>query len=200
MRSDHHSPVPTTGLVGRRVWILIVPLLAAGCASQRLVTAPTQAARPSLVVAAASPTKAIETRFEVRGYREATNPQVRHEAHAVYRSTRVPVVAGDELVTVPRISYPLPGYTPLPASEELAAELATQKSITAEMRAIQTSMVDTERRVQSQYATLVRESAEALKVRDQLEVERAHARAPVPAATSAAPAVAPAGGTAEVKW
>jgi|GEM_PF-1220253 len=200
MRSDHHSQVPTTGIVSRRVLILIVPLLASGCASQRLATAPTQTAQPSLVVAAASPTKAVETRYEVRGYCEATNPQVRHEAHAVYRSTRVPVAAGDELATAPRNAYPMPSYTPLPVSDELAAELATQRSITADMRAIQSSMVETERRVQSQYATLVRESADALKLREQLEAERVRARAAVPAATNAAPVVAPAGGTAEVKW
>jgi hypothetical protein len=186
--------------MSRRVWILIVPLLAAGCASQRSVTAPTQATQQPLVVAAAFPTKAIETRYEVRGYREATNPQVRHEAHAVFRSTRVAVGAGDELATVPRGAYPMASYTPLPASDELAAELATQRSITAEMRAIQTSMVETERRVQSQYATLVRESAEALKVREQLEAERVRARTAVPAATSAAPVVAPTSATAEVKW
>jgi hypothetical protein len=200
MRSDHHSRVPTTGIVIRRVWIMIVPLLAAGCATQRSVTVPTQAAQQPPVVAAASPTKAIETRYEVRGYREATNPQVRHEAHAVYRSTRVPVATGDELSTVPRTAYPVASYTPLPASDELAAELATQRSITADIRTIRTSMVETERRVQSQYATLVRESAEALKVREQLEAERARARAAVPASTSAAPVAAPAGGTAEVKW
>jgi predicted outer membrane protein len=162
---------------------MIVPLLAAGCATQRSVTVPTQAAQQPPVVAAASPTKAIETRYEVRGYREATNPQVRHEAHAV-----------------PRTAYPVASYTPLPASDELAAELATQRSITADIRTIRTSMVETERRVQSQYATLVRESAEALKVREQLEAERARARAAVPASTSAAPVAAPAGGTAEVKW
>lgn len=180
--------------------ILIVPLLASGCASQRLVTAPTQTAQPSLLVAAASPTKAVETRYDVRGYREATNPQIRHETHAIYRSTRVPVAAGDELATVPRTTYPSVSYTPLPASDELAAELATQRSITADMRAIQSSMVETERRVRSQYAALVRESAEALKVREQLEAERSRARTPAPAATSAAPAVAPVVGAAEVKW
>ena len=187
-------------MVIRGVWIMVVPLLAAACATQRSVTVPTEAAQQPLVVVAASPTKAIETRYEVRSYREATNPQVRHEAHAIYRSTRVPVAAGDELATVPRAAYPRASYTPLPVSEELAAELGTQKSITADMRAIQASTVETERRVQSQYATLVRVSAEALKVREQLEAERARARVAVPAATSAAPVVAPAGGTAEVKW
>jgi hypothetical protein len=179
---------------------LIVPLLAAGCATQRSATLATQAAKQPLAVAAASPTKVVETRYEVRGYREPASPHVRHEAHAVYRSTRVPLASSDELTTVPREAYPTTSVTPLPASEELAAELATQKSITAEMRAIQTSMVETERRVQSQYASLVRESAEALKVREQLEAERARARAPVPPAPRVTPTVAPTGGTAEVKW
>lgn len=200
MRSDHYSRVPTTGLVSRGTWILIVPLLAAGCATQRFATLATQAATQPLAVAPVSVTKVVETRYEVRGYREPTNPHVRHEAHAVYRSTRVPHASSDELATVPREAYPDTSFTPLPANEELAAELATQKSITAEMRAMQTLIVETEGRVQSQYASLVRESAEALKVREQLEAERARARSAVQPATRAAPAVAPTGGTAEVKW
>jgi hypothetical protein len=200
MRSDHSSRVPATGLVSRGIWILIVPLLATGCATQRFATLATQAAKQPFAVAAASATKVVETRYEVRDYRERTNPQVRHEAHAVYRSTRVPLASGDELATVPREAYPDTSFTPLPASEELAAELATQKSITAEIRAMQTSMAEAERRVQSQYASLVRESAEALKVREQLEAERARTWAAATSATRATPAVAPTGGTSEVKW
>ena len=177
---------------------IVVTVLFIGCAAPHPVAVTTSASpQPT---GPASATKMVETRYEVRGYREATNPQIRHEAHAVYRSTRVPVAAGDELATIPRASYPMSSYTPLPASEELAMELAMQKSITAEMRIIQTSMVETERRVQSQYAKLVRESAEALKVREQLEAERARAQVEVPPAPSAASVVPPAGGTAEVKW
>ena len=177
---------------------IVVTVLFTGCAAPHPIAVTTSVSPQPAVTASA--TKMVETRYDVRGYREATNPQIRHEAHAVYRSTRVPVAAGDELATIPRASYPMSSYTPLPASEELAVELALQKSITAEMRIIQTSMVETERRVQSQYAKLVRESAEALKVREQLEAERARAQAEVPPAPSAAPVVTPAGGTAEVKW
>ena len=61
---------------------------------------------------------------------------------------------------------------PLLDLAELAAELATQKAITAELHALQSSMAETERRMQDQYAQLVRQSAETSKVRDELEAER----------------------------
>lgn len=181
----------------RKTLIFLMPLLAAGCATQRPVAV--QAPAPVLV-AAASPTKFVETRYDVRGYREAASPSIRHEAHAVYRRTRVPVTASDDLETVPRASYPPSSVAPLPASEELTAELATQRKITGDVRAMQTSMAEIEQRMQAQYALLVRQSAEALKVRDQLAAERSRVR-PVPAveAVPASPAATP-GGNADVKW
>ena len=177
--------------------IFLMPLLAVGCATQRPVAV--QAPAP-VAIAAVLPTKIVETRYDVRGYREAASPSIRHEAHAVYRRTRVPVTASDDLETVPRASYPPASVAPLPASEELTAELATQRNITGDLRAMQTSMAEIEQRMQAQYGVLVRQSAEALKVRDQLAAERSRVR-PVSAveAMPASPAAAP-GGNADVKW
>ena len=178
----------------RHVSILLMPLLVVGCATQRPIAVQ---APPPVLVAAVAPTKLVETRYDVRGYHEAANPAVRHEAHAVYRRTRVPLAASDELATVPRTAYAPASFAPLPASDELAAELTTQKKITGDLRAMQTSMAETEQRMQTQYAMLVRQSAEALKLREQLEAERGRARATPPAAVAVVPADAKA---AEVKW
>lgn len=177
--------------------ILLVPLLVSGCATQRPLALQTP---PPVMIAAVSPTKLVETRYDVRGYREAASPSVRHEEHAVYRRTRVPISASDDLETVPRASYPPASGAPLPASEELAAELATQKKITTELRTMQTSMVETEQKMQAQYALLIRQSAEALKLREQLEKERNRVRT-IPSGESAPVAPVPApSGSAEVRW
>src|SRR5450432_3463700 len=167
----------------RNILIFLMPLLAVGCATQRPVAV--QAPAP-VAIAAVSPTKIVETRYDVRGYREAASPSIRHEAHAVYRSTRVPITANGDLETVPRASYPPVSIAPLPASDELAAELATQRKITADVCAMQTSIAQIEQRMQAQFALLVRQSAEALKVRDQLAAE--HSRAPSQPAAEAVPA------------
>lgn len=181
----------------RTTSILLLPVLVAGCATQRPVAVQTP---PPVMIAVVSPTKLVETRYDVRDYRDAANPSLHHEAHAVYRRTRVPVAASDELETVPRASYAPASVTPLPASEELTAELASQKKITTELRAMQTSLAETERQMQAQYAVLVRQSAEALKLREQLEKERNRVRT-IPSGESVpiAPVAAPSGG-AEVKW
>jgi hypothetical protein len=144
----------------------------------------------------------VETRYEVRGYREMAAPDFRHAPHAIYRRTRVPATAPDESVrTVPRTSAPALMDSPLPASTELASEIATQKTITAELRALQTSIAETDRQMQAQYAVLVRQSAEVMKVRQQLETERQRVH-PAPAGASPVPASSSAeGATAvEVKW
>lgn len=184
-------------MIVRYIPILLMPLLAAGCVTQ--VPIARQTAAPELV-AAVSPTKLVETRYDVRGYREAANPAIRHEAHAVYRRTRVPVTASESLEAVPRDSYPPASVAPLPASEELTAELATQKKITTELRAVQTLMAETEQRMQAQYALLVRQSAEALKLREQLEAERNRVRAVPTAETAPATPAAVTSGNTEAKW
>ena len=181
----------------RNTLIFLMPLLAVGCATQRPVAVQSPA---PVAIAAVSPTKIVETRYEVRSYREAASPSLRHEAHAVYRRTRVPVTASDDLETVPRASYPPASVAPLPASEELTAELATQRKITGDVRAMQTSIAEIEQRMQAQYALLVRQSAEALKVRDQLAAERSRVRQVPPVeAMPATPATVP-GGNTDVKW
>lgn len=130
-----------------------------------------------VAMAAVSSTKLVETRYEVRGYREIATPAIRHEAHAVYRATRVPAhtgdVVGDSLETVPRTEFPPASYAPLPRSAELAAEVATQKEITEQLRTIQVAMAATEKQAQNQYGTLVSETAETIKLRHELEAERA---------------------------
>ena len=180
----------------RPIWIIFTPLLAAGCAMPPTVVQ----GPPPVMIAAVLPTKLVETRYDVRSYRDSANPSLRHEAHAVFRCTRVPITASDALETVPRTAYPPASVTPLPASAELDAELATQKKITAELRTTQTSVAEIEQKMQAQYAQLVRQSAEALRLREQLETEhrRIQDMATVesgPAAPAATPTTNPA-----VKW
>ena len=184
----------------RITFLFLTPLLIAGCAMQ-----PTGAQTPSptaapIVVAAVLPTKLVETRYDVRSYRDAANPSLRHEAHAIYRRTRVPLSTGDELANAPRSSFPPASVAPLPASEELSAELTTQCKITAELRAMQAALADAEKQMRAQYALLVRQSAETIQVREQLEAERARVRSALPVETAPD---APAGVTSasqEVKW
>lgn len=185
----------------RPFFLFVVPLLAAGCATQTPVAQKASPLRP-IALAMSPPTKLVETRYDVRSYREAANPSVRHEAHAVYRTTRVPITVNEELATVPRTAFSAASIAPLPASEELTAELATQRKITAEIRALQSSMADTEQKMQAQFALLVRQSAEAIKLREQLEAERRRVRASSGTETASVP-TAPAPTTNEspqVKW
>lgn len=176
----------------RSLLILLVPALVAGCATQRPVALQTPA---PVAIAAASPTKIVETRYEVRGYRDANDPSIRHEAHAVYRRTRVPDNTTADYQTVPSEVAPA-SIAPLPASDELKAELATQKAITADLRTMQASMAETERRMQAQYAQLVREGGEAMKLRMELEAERTHS----PAAGTSAPVATTTADGSEAKW
>jgi len=180
----------------RPTWILFTPLLAAGCAMPPTVVQ----GPPPVMIAAVLPTKRVETRYAVRSYREAANPSLRHEAHAVFRCTRVPITASDALETVPRTSYPPASVTPLPASAELTAELSTQKKLTAELRTAQTSVAEIEQKMQAQYAQLVRQSAEALRLREQLESE--HRRIQDMATVESAPTTSTVTPTSNpaVKW
>lgn len=138
------------------------------------------------MVTAVSPTKLAETRYEVRGYRDAANPALRHEGHTVFRRTRVPVEDLRSVETVPFISYAPPSIAPLPASDELTAELATQRRITRDVRALQETLKETQIRMQAEYAALVRQSADTLKLREQLEAERKRFRATTPVQVSPA--------------
>lgn len=180
----------------RTLCYILPAVLLTGCATKQPVAIQPP---PVTLAAAVVPTKAVETRYDVRGYREAANPSIRHEAHAVYRRTIVPANATEDMGTVPRTGYAPASHAPLSGDAELAAELATQKAITGELRAMQSSMAETERRMQAQYAQLVRQSAEAAKLREQLEAERGRLRSGVPPAASE-PVVANATAATEAKW
>lgn len=160
----------------RSYWTLLVAMGLAGCATHRPVTLANASApaEPSVVREAAS-THEVETRYDVRSYRDVNDPSVRHEAHAVYRSTRVPTRV-DSLATAPRGEFAPISYAPLPPSAELSAELAAQKQITADLHAIEARMAVIEQQAQGQYGTLVNQTAETVKLRQQLEAERARAR------------------------
>jgi hypothetical protein len=100
--------------------------------------------------------------------------------------------------TVPRTAFAPASYTPLPESTELNAEVAQQKAITAEMQAMQNEMAATQTKMQGQYAQLVKQSGDALRLRERLEVERNQARAN----TATADGVAANGDprTTQAKW
>jgi hypothetical protein len=154
------------------IWIFVLAGFA-GCASPKAVV--TQAT-PVPALPAHAERKAMETRYEVRGYREAGNAAIRHEPHAIYRRTLVPTNA-EASDTVPRTAFAPASVTPLPASEELNAELAKQKTITAEMLGMQREMADTQSKMQGQYALLVQQSNEAMRLRARMDAERARASA-----------------------
>lgn len=177
--------------------LLTLPFLAlVGCATHRPVAV---VVPPPPAIAAAMSTKVVETRYEVRGYREAANPSIRHEAHAIYRRTRVPLNADESGETVPRSAYAPASYAPLPAAAELNAELTNQKAITGELRGMKIAMAETQQRMETQYAQLVRQSAEAAKLREQLEAERNRLRngGPTPPPESV---VSNATASTEAKW
>ena len=179
----------------RSLWIFL-PLILVGC-----TTPPPPTATPlTRVIPVASPTKLVETGYAVRSYLDSANPAIWHEAHVVYRRTRVPASAGDDLVTISRTTYPPISFTPLSSSDELAAELATQKKITADLHAMQASVAETEQRLQAQYATLVRQSAEVLKVHEQLAAERSRTQGALPAATTATALADKTAGKTGAEW
>lgn len=182
--------------------VIFVACAAGGCATQRRTQIPATPVAANPIVREASPTRLVETRYDIRSYRDANDPGVRHEAHAIYRATRVPARA-ESLETTPRTAFAPASYTPLPQSAELSAELEAQRRITAELREIKARMAAIETQAQSQYGNLVNQTAESLKLRQQLLTERARVaeleaklreNKPAPAAPS--PTVA----AAEPKW
>jgi hypothetical protein len=147
----------------------------AGCATKTRIqptSAPT-AATP--VVREATPTRVVETRYEVRSYHDANDANVRHDAHAVYRSTRVPSRVG-ALDTAPRTAFAPVSHAPLPQSAELAAEVEAQRRLTAELREIKGRMAAIETQAQTQFGSLVNQTADSLKLRQQLLEERTRVR------------------------
>ena len=164
----------------RAFWLLF-PLLLAGCAGHpRAVRAPARVEPQATAAIPANPaTRLVETRYEVRAYHDAADPAVRHDAHAVYRATRVPVRPNgpaDTLATVPWETFQPATHVPLPQNAELRAELATQKQITSELRTIQSAMSTTQREAEQKFGEVVNQTAETIKLRRDLEAERTRVR------------------------
>jgi hypothetical protein len=161
----------------RGYWILITAMCVAGCASQRQAAMVRETSVPPAqpLVREVTATRVVETRYDVRSYRDAENPSVRHEPHAVYRTTRVPARV-EKLETTPREQFAPLSYAPLPADAELTAQIAAQKEINAQLRAIQTRMTSIEEQARTQLGTLVGQTEETLSLRRQLEEERARVR------------------------
>ena len=187
----------------RSICILLAAVVIAGCATQRPSARVTSDEPAKRIVRESPATKLVETRYEVRSYRDADSPGIRHEPHAIYRATRAPARV-ETLETMPRSAFAPVSYAPLAPNTELAAELSAQREITAELRTLQNRMVEIEQQAKNQYGTLVDQTAATVKLRAQLEAERAHVQeleaklrdrpAPV-AAASAGTAVA-----ADTKW
>ena len=156
----------------RYLGILIVATAVGGCATQNQNVRVTPSEPTTPLLRESPSTKVVETRYEIRGYRDAESPGLRHDAHAIYRSTRVPARV-DALETAPRIEFAPVSYAPLPANADLSAELSTQREITGELRAVQSRMLAIEQQAKQQYGTLVAQTAETVKLRQQLEAERA---------------------------
>jgi hypothetical protein len=123
-----------------------------------------------LMVEAWAPTKAVETVYELRGYRDPKRPHLRHEGHKVYRRTLVPIGAADDRVETGRVLSA--AHAPLPLDAELEAERATQRALTEEVQALQRSMQETEKAMRAQHAELIRQAATVQKLREELEAER----------------------------
>jgi len=150
--------------------LFFVLIFAGGCAMRSRVARPVPTAAPAMTLDATRSTKTVETRFDVRSYSDPAAPNVRHASHAIFRETRVSLQSANSEVE-PVNAYQDGQYAPLPPSTELKAEIESQKTITADLRAMQISMAETQRRMQAQYALLVKESAEVEKTRAKIEIE-----------------------------
>lgn len=160
----------------RSSWIFVFVICLAGCATHRPVAnVPASPAPTQPVVREAPATRVVETRYDVRAYRDADDPAVRHDAHSVYRATRVPARV-ESLDTAPRTAFAPASYAPLSPSAELTAELEAQRQITTELREIKARMAAIEQQAQSQFGTLVSQTSDTLKLRQQLEAERVRVR------------------------
>jgi hypothetical protein len=186
--------------------IVILAMCVSGCATHRPVAnVPAMSATVKPIVREAPVTRVVETRYDVRAYRDGEDPSVRHDAHAVYRTTRVPAHVGS-LDTNPRHAAASASYAPLPVSTELSAELAAQRQITTNLREIKMRMAAIEQQAQTQYGTLVNQTADSLKLRQQLEAERARVREleaklrDVAAESSGTEVIAATKATTETRW
>lgn len=159
-----------------RAIFLLSLCFVAGCASQPRSARLRRASEPGngqpVAIDLHPQVVPVETRYEVRGYYDGTDPSIWHAAHPVYRETLVsraeaaqpPVAAGGPLTTF----YPAT-YDPLPPNAELSAELAEQRSITANLRAMQSKMAVLQEQAQNQYQELVTGREDADRLRHELE-------------------------------
>lgn len=155
----------------RLIALLILPFFGA-CAHRPPLATVEPAAFPAPPTGPAqADTRIVETRYEIRGYRDATDPSLRHAHHAVFRRTYVPLNSTESGETLSRDTFAPASVAPLPSNEELAAELRTQKEITAQLRALHTTVVDTERKMQAQYSQLVQQTADVLALKASMEAK-----------------------------
>jgi hypothetical protein len=190
----------------RSSWIVILATCVTGCATHRPVAnVSPNMETPKPIVREAPAPRVVETRYDVRAYRDAEDSAVRHDAHAVYRTTRV-ASRVESLDTTPRTTFAPATYAPLPATAELSAELAAQRQITTELREIKARMAAIEQQAQSQYGKLVNQTTDSIKLRQQLEDERSRVREleaklrDNAAASKATEGVAATMATAETRW
>jgi hypothetical protein len=150
--------------------LLIVGL--AGCAtSQRPVgvTGPSSAPAQSQSNLDRA-TVARVTRYELGDYRYPRHG-VANE-NSVVRTTRMPA---NTRVRESEVNVS-PSYDPLPPSAELTAELSAQREITRQIREMKSVIAAAEQNAKEQYGALVEHTAAVIKLRQQLEVERARLR------------------------
>ena len=155
-----------------RILCLLLVCVLSGCATHSRVAKARPAApleRGVVTTETPRPVTVVETRYDIAGYRDPADPAVWHEPHAILRKTEVPGQAAPApLTNGPLTAYVPASYEPLPPSAELAAELAEQRQITAELRTMKTSMFTLQGEAQAQYGKLVAETAATNRLRQQL--------------------------------
>lgn len=173
-------------------WSIALALSTAGCVSQTALNHAPNPTRPGLPLPAvrAADTRTVATPYTVRSYRDPEDPTVLHDGHTVYRLSRVPDAEANQTI-LPRTTMAPATYVPLPPSEELAAELATQRQITAELRQIEARVIEVQQQALTEVGKLTDEKAAA--VQRQITAGTAnHSDALTPADTSASSAAPPA--------
>ena len=155
-----------------RFMVIFVLLGLAGCATSHPPAASLPAPTSTRVSNLQRATVAQVTRYELGSYRYPAAANDGTNENAVLRTTRVPVHNATEANS----ETFSPVYHPLPRSAELKAELAAQRDITEQLRAMKAAVVAAERKVNEQYSALVSQTEEVLKLRKILEADRAHVR------------------------
>ena len=201
----------------RCAWVFTICLLAgclfAGCAtpqSERQASPLPGAERASATPEQSAPKPpALVTRYELGAYRYPAAPG--EPGSVVYRRTRMGAVPApaDRTASVAVGQGEPSSFAPLPPSAELAAELAMQRQITAELRATQAAMRAMEQEARRQFRVLHAQAGESARVQAALTAERARVRAledqlrarlaAVPPPPPAPPPAAPAR-TEEITW